>query len=71
MEKLAGDLGGQPSNYAKLAMALVAQVHGAALLLLGGGVEVGVAKEFKETCLEACKALIECGGKRASVVVER
>lgn len=71
MEKLAGDLGGEPSSYAKLAMALVAQVHGAALLLLGEGVEVGVAKEFKETCLEACKALIECGGKRASVVVER
>jgi AcrR family transcriptional regulator len=64
MEKLAGDLGGEPASYAKLAMALVAQVHGAALLLLGAEVEKGIAGEMKETCLEACKALIECGGKK-------
>ena len=63
-EKLAVDLGGEAANYARLAMALVAQVHGAALLLLGEGVEKGIEDEMKETCLEACKALIECGGKR-------
>lgn len=72
MEKLAGDLEGEPSNYAKLAMALVAQVHGTALLLLGQGVEEGIAKEFREACLEACKTLIEGGGKRrVSVATER
>lgn len=64
MERLAGDLGGEPAIYAKLALALVAQVHGAALLLLGEGVEKRIAEEMKETSLEACKALIECGGKR-------
>jgi len=63
-EKLAADLGGEAANYAKLALALVAQVHGAALLLSGEGVEKGIEDEVKETCLEACKALIECGGKR-------
>jgi AcrR family transcriptional regulator len=63
-ERLAGDLGGEPGDYAKLGMALVAQVHGAALLLLGAEVEKGIAVEMKESCMEACKALIECGGKR-------
>jgi|HubBroStandDraft_6_1064221.scaffolds.fasta_scaffold234325_2 AcrR family transcriptional regulator len=63
-EKLSVDLGGEAADYAKLALALVAQVHGAALLLLGEGVEKGIEDEVKETCLEACKALIECGGKR-------
>jgi AcrR family transcriptional regulator len=71
MERLAGDLGGEPSNHAKLAMSLVAQVHGTALLLLGERVEAGIAKEFKDACLEACNALIECGAKRIGVGVER
>jgi len=64
MEKLALDLGGEPSNYAKLARALIAQVHGTAVLLLGEGVEAGIAKEFKGVCLEACQTLIVCAGKR-------
>jgi AcrR family transcriptional regulator len=62
MEKLADELGGKPSQYAKLALALVQQVHGAALLLLGGA-EKEIAGEVKGACLEACKALIERGGK--------
>jgi AcrR family transcriptional regulator len=64
MEKLALDLGGEPSDYAKLAMALVAQVHGTAILLLGEEVEAGTAKELREACLEACEALIQYAGKR-------
>ncbi len=71
MEKLAVDLGGEPAIYARLALALVAQVHGAALLLLGEGVEKGVAEEMKESCLDACKALLECGGKRVGAGIER
>ena len=62
MEKLADELGGNPSQHAKLALALVQQVHGAALLLLGDGVEK-VAGDVRDACLEACKALIECGAK--------
>lgn len=65
-EKLADDLGGESADYEKLAMALVAQVHGTALLLLGEGVEAGIAKQFKDACLEACQALIEGGGKRVA-----
>ena len=62
-EKLADDLGGAAADYERLAMALVAQVHGTALLLLGDGVEPGIAQEFKKACLEACQVLIESGEK--------
>ena len=63
-EKLAADLGGVAADFLELAMALVAQVHGAALLLLGEEVEAGIAEQLKSACLEACQVLIECGGKR-------
>jgi len=63
-EKLAGDLGGTPADYAQLALALVAAVHGTAILLLGERVDAAIEKEFKRACLEACEVLIECGGKR-------
>jgi len=62
--KLAGDFGGSAEDYTQLAMALVAQVHGTTLLLLGEGLEVHIVKDFKDACLEACQALIEYGGKR-------
>ena len=62
-EKLAGDHGGAPADYARLGLAIVAQVHGTAVLLLGEGVEAQIATEFKEACLGACKALIESARK--------
>ena len=63
-KKLAEDLGGDPEDYAQVALALVSQVHGTAILLLAEGVEGGIAKEFKGACLEACKAMIECARKK-------
>jgi AcrR family transcriptional regulator len=65
-EKLADDLGGVAADYLGLAMALVAQVHGAALLLLGEEVEAGIAEQLKNACLLACQVLIQCGGKRVA-----
>jgi AcrR family transcriptional regulator len=65
-EKLAEDLGGVAADHAKLALALVAVVHGTAMLLLGDAVGAAISKEFKDACLDACSALIECGGKRAA-----
>lgn len=62
-KKLAADLGGAARDYAQLALALVAQVHGTATLLLGEGVEGQTAKEFKDSCLEACGVLIDYGSK--------
>jgi AcrR family transcriptional regulator len=70
-EKLADDLGGVPADHAKLALALVAVVHGTAILLLGEGVIVAIAQEFKDACLEACQALIECGRKRVGAGAKR
>jgi AcrR family transcriptional regulator len=63
-ERLAGDLGGVPTDHARLALALVATVHGTAILLLGERVDASIEKEFKNACLDACEVLIECGGKR-------
>jgi AcrR family transcriptional regulator len=63
-QRLADDLGGGAEDYAQLALALVAQIHGTAVLLLGDGVRAAIADEFKEACLEACQALIDCGSKR-------
>jgi AcrR family transcriptional regulator len=62
--RLAKDLGGQPSDYAQLALALVALIHGTAILVLGEGVEPRIAQEFKDACLDACETLVECGAKR-------
>jgi AcrR family transcriptional regulator len=58
-ERLAQDLGGTPADHARLALVLVALVHGTAILLLGEGVEVEIAGQFEKACLEACQALIE------------
>lgn len=63
-KKLAEDLGGVAADYAQLALALVATVHGTAILLLGEGVGAAIAKEFKQACIEACRVLIESGGER-------
>lgn len=64
-ERLAQDLGGMPEDYAQQALALVALVHGTAILLLGEGVGAAIAKEFKDACLDACDVQIERGQKRA------
>jgi len=58
-EKLAQDLGGAAAEHARLAMALVALIHGTAILLLGSEVTGQVAKEFEGACLEGCRKLIE------------
>ncbi|MGB8474511.1 MAG: helix-turn-helix domain-containing protein [Candidatus Acidiferrum sp.] len=62
--KLAEELGGEPADYARVALSLVALVHGTAILLLGEGIHPKIAREFKEACLEACEALIASAGKR-------
>ncbi len=64
--KLAEDLGGAAADYESVALALVALVHGTAILLLGEGVDRKIAKEFKDACLEGCQALIKSAGKRMS-----
>ncbi len=69
--RLAEDLGGTPADYARLAIALVAQVHGTAILLLGEGVNAQIAKDFKDACMQACQTLIEGGRNRVGRGVKR
>lgn len=57
-EKLAGDLGGKPETHSRLAMSLIALVHGTAILLLADGVEKRVAKEVAGAAIYACQRLI-------------
>jgi AcrR family transcriptional regulator len=59
--KLAQDLGGSAPEYGRLAMSLVALIHGTAIMLLGQDIEGGISEEFEKACLEACKKLIEAG----------
>ncbi|HKV26382.1 MAG TPA: helix-turn-helix domain-containing protein [Candidatus Acidoferrum sp.] len=66
-ETLAKDLGGAAADYSQLALALVSEVHGTAILVLGDGVEEGIAKQFTSACLEACEALIDNGKKYFAV----
>lgn len=63
-KRIAEDLGGDPADYAQVALALIAVVHGTAILLLGEAVDSKIAREFRDACLEACRALIDCAGKR-------
>lgn len=57
-EKLAADLGGKPADHARLAMSLIALVHGTAILLLAEGVDARVAKEVAGATIYACQSLI-------------
>lgn len=56
--KLGQDLGGPPENYSRLAMSLLALVHGAAIFLLVEGVDERVSKEVVGACLDACRSLV-------------
>ncbi|HMD40807.1 MAG TPA: TetR family transcriptional regulator [Candidatus Acidoferrum sp.] len=60
--RLAEDLGGAPDNYARLALSLVALIHGTAIMILSEGVDVRVSRELEGACLEACRGLIEAPG---------
>ncbi|HYL63952.1 MAG TPA: helix-turn-helix domain-containing protein [Candidatus Methylomirabilis sp.] len=57
--KLVKELGETSEGHAWLSLALVALVHGTAILLLGEGVQADIAKQFEKACLEACDGLIE------------
>jgi AcrR family transcriptional regulator len=68
IERLAADLGGTPEEHTQLALALVALVHGTAMLLLAEGVAQRVSKEMRQACLAACEALIaRAAGAKATI----
>jgi AcrR family transcriptional regulator len=58
--RLARELGGEPSDHVRLALALGEVLHGTATMLLTEDVHAKVARELRQACLTACEALIEC-----------
>ncbi len=65
-KRLAEQLGGDPEEHARLALALGALLHGTATMLLTEGVHEKVSRELRRTCNEACEALIHgAAAKRA------
>ncbi|HKW56839.1 MAG TPA: helix-turn-helix domain-containing protein [Candidatus Acidoferrum sp.] len=56
--KLAQEIGGKPNDYAELTLALMFQLHGTAMVILGKRVQPKVARRLQELCLAACATLI-------------
>ena len=57
--RLANDLGGEPEEHARLALALGELLHGTAIMLLVEGVHERVATELRHACMAACGTLIQ------------
>jgi AcrR family transcriptional regulator len=65
-KRLATQLGGEPEEHARLALALGALIHGTATMLLAEGVHEKVSRQLRSTCNEACDTLIQsAAAKRA------
>lgn len=57
--RLARELGGEPSDHVRLALALAEVLNGTATMLLTEDVRANVAKDLHQACMTACEALIE------------
>lgn len=57
--RLARELGGEPSDHVRLALALAEVLNGTATMLLTEDVHAKVAKDLRQACMTACEALIE------------
>jgi AcrR family transcriptional regulator len=67
-QRLAEKLGGLPDQHAQLALALVALVHGTAMVLLAEGVTPRVSREMKQACIAGCETLIvPTAGAKATI----
>lgn len=58
-QKLAQEIGGSPGKHTELAMALILQLHGAAMVLRGKGVKSEISTLLQRICLDSCQGLIE------------
>ena len=57
-QRIAVQLGGASARHTRLALALVALLHGTATLLLSADTREKNYREFRQACLAACGALI-------------
>lgn len=63
-QRIAAQLGGASESHTRLALALVALLHGTATLLLSANTRGKNFREFQQACLAACDALIRAASSR-------
>jgi AcrR family transcriptional regulator len=63
-QRLANRLGGIPADHTRLALALVALLHGTATLLHAEDVHERISRDFRHSCISACETLIEARARR-------
>ena len=63
--RLATQLGGTPDRHARLALSLVALLHGTATLLHSSDVHKKISRDFRSACIAACQALILAASARS------
>jgi AcrR family transcriptional regulator len=63
-QRIAAQLGGGSDGHTRLALALVALLHGTATLLLSADTREKNFREFRQACLAACDALIRAESGR-------
>lgn len=63
-QRIAAELGGRPDQHRRLALGLVALLHGTATLLLSASAREKSFREFRRACILACEALIAAETRR-------
>jgi len=66
--RLAAQLGGQPEDHSRLALALGALLHGTATMLMAEGVQAHVVRQLRSICNEACETLINSAANKGAEV---
>lgn len=64
--RLAAQLGGAPDRHTRLALSLVALLHGTATLLHSSDAHKKIARDFRHTCISACRVLIHAASPKLS-----
>jgi AcrR family transcriptional regulator len=65
-QRIAAQLGGEPNRHTRLALALVAVLHGTATLLLSANAEEKIFSDFRQACMAACGALMHAASAGAA-----
>ncbi len=63
---LAAQLGGKPDQHTRLALALVALLHGTATLLHSVDIHKKISRDFRRACVSACESLIQAASSNAA-----
>jgi AcrR family transcriptional regulator len=64
-QRIAAQLGGEPDQHTRLALGLVALLHGTATLLLSANAGEKIFRDFRQACMASCEALIDAATMKA------